>query len=193
MHLAKGHVWTLLLSLAMAGCAVPSGDKPRPTQTVHAVGKVIESLTGETTRRSATDDYRGLPVIVSPAGAGGGGIERMVTEFLRTRLHESGMVVQTTCAVRCMEITLQEFSTSEPAVSQLTPGQILTVATGGVPILSSLTRSLTERERELERAAARTTGLLVTFAAREGERFTARSHVIAIVSTSSGDVALEQK
>lgn len=193
MRLRKAHVCTMLLSLAMAGCASLSGDKPRPTHTVHALGKVIESLTGEATRRSAADGYRGLPVIVTPASGGGSGIERIVTEFLRTRLHESGMIVQPVCAARCMEITLQEFSTSEPAVSQLTPGQILTVATGGVPIVSSLTRSLNEREREAERAAARTTGLLVTFAAREGERFTARSHVIAIVSTGSGDVALEQK
>ena len=88
---------------------------------------------------------------------------------------------------------MQEFATVGPSVSDLTPGQILSVAAGSVPVVGGLTRSLAEREREAERAAARSTGLLVTFAARDGERFTARSHVIAIVSTSSGDVALEQK
>ncbi|MDH3318406.1 MAG: hypothetical protein OEO84_01795, partial [Betaproteobacteria bacterium] len=82
---------------------------------------------------------------------------------------------------------------SAPGSAQLTPGQMLTVATGSVPVLRSLTRSLNDREKEIERAAARTTGLLVTFAAREGEKFTARGHVVAIVSASSGEVALEQK
>jgi hypothetical protein len=60
-------------------------------------------------------------------------------------------------------------------------------------VLGSLTRSLTDREREAERAAARTTGLLVTFAGREGNNYVARSHVVAVVSTGSGEVALEQK
>lgn len=180
-----------LLSLVVAACATGGGDERRATHTIQAVGKVIESLAQETTRRTAADTYRGLPAVVSPASAAA--LERIVAELLRTRLHESGIAVQSSCVGRCMEITLLEFATSTPAASQLTPGQILSVATNSVPILSSLTRSLSERERELERAAARTTGLLVTFAAREGERFTARDHVIAIVSTSSGDVALEQK
>jgi hypothetical protein len=58
---------------------------------------------------------------------------------------------------------------------------------GGVP------RSLTDRERELERAAARSTGLPVTLTARDGNSSATRGHVVTIVSTSSGDVALEQK
>lgn len=62
--------------------------------------------------------------------------------------------------VRC-ELTLHD-AAGAPSVSELTPGQVLTVATSGVPVLGSLTRSLTVREREAERAAARTTGLLVT-------------------------------
>jgi hypothetical protein len=187
--------WYLIALLAplAAGCAATGGAKQRPTHTVEAVGKVVDSLAGEAMRRAEIDGYRGLPVVVEPAGRAGNPLELIVAEFLRTRLHERGIVVNKACAARCLEITLQEFATSAPSVSELTPGQILTVATGSVPVLGSLTRSLGERERELERAAARTTGLLVTFAARDGDKFTARSHVVAIVSASSGEVALEQK
>lgn len=184
---------TSLLAMLIAGCAAGGGSAPRPTHTVQAVGKVIDSLAGEAMRRVGSDGYRGLPVVVEPAGRTDNPVELIVAEFLRTRLHERGIAVNKTCAVRCLEITLQEFATSAPSVSELTPGQILTVATGSVPVLGSLTRSLDEREREIERAAARTTGLLVTFAARDGDKFTARSHVVAIVSASSGEVALEQK
>lgn len=182
---------TALLAALIAGCST-SGPQ-RTTHTVEAVGKVIDSLATEATRRGTLDGYRGLPVVVQPASRAGNSVELIVAEFLRTRLHERGMVVHSACAARCLEITLQEFATSEAEVSRFTPGQILTVATGSVPVLGSLTRSLGEREREMERAAARTTGLLVTFAAREGDKFTARSHVVAIVSASSGEVALEQK
>jgi hypothetical protein len=186
-------VCTVLLPVIAAGCAAGGNATPRPQDPVEAVGKVVDSLAGEAARRATADGYRGLPVVVAAAGAGDNAVERIIAEFLRTRLHERGMTVQKSCAGPCLEITLQEFATSAPGASKLTPGQILTVATGSVPILGSLTRSLNEREREIERAAARTTGLLVTFAARDGERFTARSHVIAIVSAGSGDVALEQK
>lgn len=184
-------LYVLFAVLLLAACATGGGDKP--THTVEAVGKVIDSLATETARRVALDGYRGLPVVVSPASQTGNTVELIVAEFLRTRLLEQGITVHKVCAARCLEITLQEFATNAPNVSELTPGQVLTVATGGVPVLGSLTRNLSDREREAERARARTTGLLVTFAAREGERFTARSHVVAIVSASSGEVALEQK
>ncbi len=182
-------LWCALL--AATGCA--SDVARRSTHTVEAVGKVIDSLAMEASRRVALEGYRGLPVVIEPAGRTANPVELIVAEFLRTRLHERGIVVNKSCAARCLEITLQEFATSEPGVSKLTPGQILTVATGGVPVLGSLARSLDQHEREAERAATRTTGLLVTFAARDGDRFTARSHVVAIVSASSGEVALEQK
>lgn len=182
-----------IAAFVLAGCA--SGGKPpaRPTHPVEAVGKVIDSLAVETAKRMSTDGFRGLPVVVVPGSPGGNTVELIVAEFLRTRLLERGLAVHKACAEHCLEITLQEFATSAPGISELTPGQVLTVATGGVPILGSLTRSLSEREREAERAAARTTGLLVTFAARDGERYTARGHVVAIVSVGSGEVALEQK
>lgn len=181
-----------LLVLTLSACAT-GDDAKRPAHTIEAVGKVIESLAGEAARRTATDGYRGLPVVVGVASHSPTALEQIVAELLRTRLLETSVVVHKACAGRCLEMTLQEFATVAPSVTALTPGQILNVAAGSVPVVGGLTRSLAEREREAERAATRTTGLLVTFAARDGERFTARSHVIAIVSTSSGDVALEQK
>jgi hypothetical protein len=192
----RARAWLLLAVVAPLAGACASGSNNqgvRPAHTVEAVGKVVYSLAVEAARRGASDGYRGLPVVVSPANREGNPVELIIAEFLRTRLHERGMAVHNACGARCLEITLQEFATSAPDVSALSPGQILTVAAGSVPVLGSLTRNLTEREREMERAAARTTGLLVTFAVREGERYTARSHVVAIVSTSSGEVALEQK
>jgi len=181
-----------LAACLLASCATPSGSPP-PAHAVAAVGKVVASLGDEIMQRLGTDRFRGLPVVVSSAGTSGSSVEPIVAEFLRTRLQERGATVNVACAGRCMEIVLQEFATSAPSVSGLTPGQVLTVATGSIPVLGSLTRSLTDREREAERAAARTSGLLVTFAAREGNNYVARSHVVAIVSTSSGEVALERK
>jgi hypothetical protein len=182
----------LAVALLLSACATGEGAK-RPAHTVEAVGKVIASLAGEAARRAATDGYRGLPVVVGVASHAPTSLEQIIAELLRTQLLEKGVLVHKSCAGRCLEMTLQEFATVGPSVSDLTPGQILSVAAGSVRVVGGLTRSLVEREREAERAAARTTGLLVTFAARDGERFTARSHVIAIVSTSSGDIALEQK
>jgi hypothetical protein len=194
MRMAR-HRSTLAAGLAaclLAGCATPSASPP-PAHAVAAVGKVVASLGDEVMQRLGTDRFRGVPVVVSTAGTSGSSVEPIVAEFLRTRLQEQGATVNVACAGRCMEIILQEFATNAPGVSGLTPGQVLTVATGSIPVLGSLTRSLTDREREAERAAARTTGLLVTFAAREGNTYVARSHVVAIVSTSSGEVALERK
>ena len=176
-----------------AGCSAPGAPQAQPAHAVAAVDKVVASLGDEIARQLGSERFRGLAVVVSIAGTPGSSIEPIVAEFLRTRLLEQGARVNASCAGRCMEVVLQEFATSVPGVSQLTPGQILTVATGSVPVLGSLTRSLGEREREMERAAARTTGLLVTFAARDGDKYTARGHVVAIVSASSGEVALEQK
>ena len=192
MTTTRTYLQLLLMSALIAGCASGGGGQ-RPPHTVEAVGKVVDSLAAEATRRVAVDGYRDVPVLVSVANQAGNSVELIVAEFLRTRLHEQGITVLRSCSGRCLEITLQEFATSAPAVSEFSPGQILTVATGSVPVLGSLTRSLGEREREMERAAARTTGLLVTFAARDGDKYTARGHVVAIVSASSGEVALEQK
>jgi hypothetical protein len=177
------------IALTLSACATGPSGTAHPTHPVEAVGKVVASLESETERRSGEEGYRGLPLVVHPASSNGTSVERIVAELLRTRLLDAGMAVQPACGTRCLEVTLQEFATSGPAGWQLTPGQILSVAAGGVPILGNLARSLNDQER----AAAQTTGLLVTYAAREGERYTARSHVIAIISSSSGDVALERK
>lgn len=191
---ARLHTLGVLIAATLAAACATEGVKPaRPAHAVEAVGKVIDSLAVETAKRAATDGFRDLPIVVAADGQPANAVERIVAQFLRTRLLEQGLTVHHACVSRCLEITLQEFATSAAGVSELTPGQILTVATGSVPVLGSLTRSLTDREREAERAAARTTGVLVTFAARDGERFTARSHVVAIISASSGDVALERK
>lgn len=171
----------------LGGCATGGDTKAGPGHPVEALGKVVDSLTTETSRRAGEEDYRGLPVVVNPAG--GSSVERIVAELLRTRLLGAGIMVYHACAARCVEVTLQEFATSGAAGWQLSPGQILTVAAGSVPILGNLARSLNDQERD----SARTTGLLVTYAAREGERYTARSHVIAIISSGSGDVSLERK
>jgi len=186
-------VWLLVLALSGGACTSAREPAGRPAHAVAAVGKVVESLSHETLQRLGTDGYRGMPVVVSAASVPGSGVESIVGEFLRTRLLERGATVHARCAARCMEVILQEFATNEPSVSQLTPGQILTVATGSIPILGSLTRSLTDHDREAEQAAARTRGLLVTFAAREGNAYGVRGHVVAIVSSSSGEVELEQK
>ena len=178
----------LLIGLGlMGGCATNGDTKAGPGHPVEALGKVVDSLTTETSRRVGEEGYRGLPVVVNPATASS--VERIVAELLRTRLLNADVTVQHACATRCVEVTLQEFATSGPAGWHLTPGQILTVAAGSVPILGNFARSLNDQERD----SARTTGLLVTYAAREGERYTARSHVIAIISSDSGEVAIERK
>lgn len=182
----------LAVALLLTGCAT-WGDAPRVAHPVAAVGKVVNSLADETAQRLATDSFRNLPVVVRTTAAANNGVEPIIAEFLRTRLLERGIAVEAGCAARCMEVTLQEFAIDAPAVSRLTPGQVLTVASGNVPLLSSLVRSLAEGEREKERAAGRASGLLVTFGAREATRYTAREHVVAIVSSSTGDVALEKK
>jgi len=179
----------LLVGLGLLGGCANGGDtQNRPGHPVEALGKVVDSLTAETSRRVGEEGYRGLPLVVSPVGTTSG-VERIVAELLRTRLLNAGVAVDHACGPRCVEITLQEFATSGPTGWQLTPGQILTVATGSVPILGNLARSLNDQERD----SARTAGLLVTYAARDGERYTARSHVIAIISSNSGDVALERR
>jgi len=182
-----------LLPLLAAACAATSEGRPSPASSVEAVAKVVDSLAAEAARRAADGTFRGLPLVVTLASASDNAVERIIVEFLRTRLLERKMAVQRACTARCQEITLQEFETSAPAATQLTPGQILTVATGSVPIVGSLLRNLSDQDREAQRAAARTTGLLVTFSAREGERYMAREHVIAIMSAGGTEVALERK
>lgn len=179
----------LFIAAALCGCASTSEETgPRPTP-VEGVQKVIESLTVEIWQRLATEPFRGRGVVVVPAS--NSGTEQIVGELLRTRLVERGVPVDAACAAKCMEVTLREFSIDGPRDSALTPGKLLTVASGSIPVVGGIVRNMGERETEKQRAAARSTGYIVTFAARDDNRYVARANVVAI--TSSGDVAIEKR
>jgi hypothetical protein len=140
-------------------------------------------------QRLASEPFRGRGVVVVPAS--NSGTEPIVSELLRTRLVERGVAVDATCVAKCMEVTLREFSIDGPRDATLTPGKLLQVASGSIPVVGGLVRNLGERETEKQRAAARSTGYIVTFAARDDNRYVARANVVAI--TSSGDVAIEKR
>jgi hypothetical protein len=174
----------VLLPLLLAACAA---TPPRhSTKMVEAVGKVVDNLSTETAQRLGTDAYRGLPVIVRTSA--GTGSEPIVAEFLRTRLIERGVPVEVDCPARCMEVNLLEFNVDNatPNGITLTPGQIMSVAASAVPVLGGLTRVVSERERANQPQA---TGLLVTFSAREGNRYVGRNQLVAILSTSTAETA----
>jgi hypothetical protein len=175
-------------TLALAGCATTGSETGQPTRTVAAIDKVVDSLAAETAQRLATEVFKGLPVVVRPGT--GSGVEPAVAELLRTRLLERGLPVEVACPARCLDLSLIEFAVDATMAGGVTPGQIVTVATGAVPVLGGLSRTLAERERG---GAPRTTALLVSFASRDGNRYTSRSHVIAIVSSTNGNVALERR
>jgi hypothetical protein len=182
---------TAALVLFLAACA--STDEGQPAHPVDGVRKVVDSLAAEVAQRSASEGFRGLPVVVITTATASGGLEPIMAEFLRTRLVERGIMVHVDCAARCMEVKLQEFSIDAPRVSGLTPGQVFTVVGGSIPVVGGAIRNLSEQDRESRRAASRATGLIVTLAAREGNRYSARANVVAIVSSSGGDIALQQK
>lgn len=181
----------IVIAALIAGCANLGEAPPRPAHPVEGVRKVVDSLNGEIRQRTADDPFRNLPIVVRTTTAANAGIEPIIAELLRTRLVSGGIAVDAACAARCLEIHLQEFSVETAKKTSLTPGQILTVAGSSIPFVGGLIRTFSEQEREQERAANRTTGVFVTFAAREGNRYTARTHVVAIIS--AGDVALERQ
>ena len=185
--------WGVAIALAAlsAGCAMLGDAPPRPAHPVEGVRKVVDSLAIEIRKRAADDPFRNLPIVVRTTTAANAGIEPIIAELLRTRLVDSGIAVEAACAARCLEISLQEFAIDTPKTMGLSAGQILTVAGGGIPFVGGLIRNIGEQEREQERAANRATGVFVTFAAREASRYTARSHVVAIIS--AGDVAIEKQ
>jgi hypothetical protein len=178
-----GRAW-VMVPVLLAGCASTSEEPP--AHPVEAVRKVIDSLGSEVTNRLATAAYRGLPVVVRSTGTSGTGFEPIVAEFLRTRLVERNVPVDAACTGRCMEVTLQEFTAESPPGFTLSPGQVLAVAGGQIPVLGGLVRGLGEQQREKERAARRATGFIVTFAARDGSRFTARENIVVISSSGDG-------
>ncbi len=165
--------------LLAAGAQAALAQRSAPAQTVEAIGKVVDSLTAETAQRLTLDAYKGLPVVVRPAT--NTGVEPTLAELLRTRLVERGVAVEVACPARCLEITLVEFAVDATAAPGLSAGQILTVATGAVPILSGLTRTVSERERDTR---GRTIGVLVTFSGRDGNRYTARQQLVAVIASA---------
>ena len=177
----------LALAALVAGCTTTPEQPAQPSTPVDALQKAIATLTADIATRLGTDAYRGLPVVVQPAGTG---IEPMVAELLRTRLVEQGVAVDHACAPRCMEVTLTEFSGELPQGSMVTPGQVLGVVSGAIPVVGGLVRNYSEQEKEKQRAARRTTGLFVTYAARDGNRYTARANAVAITSAGNGEVAV---
>ena len=185
--------WGAAIAVAalVAGCAAFGESPPRPAHPVEGVRKAVDSLNSEITQRTRDEPFRGLPLVVRTTTAANAGIEPIIAELLRTRLVAGGLEVEAACTKRCLEIHLQEFAVETAKSTGLTGGQILTVAGASIPFVGGLIRTIGEQEREQERAAARTTGVFVTFAAREGNRYIARAHVVAIISAS--DVALERQ
>ena len=182
---------SLFAMFLLAGCASMDEDQ-QPSHPLDGMRKVVDNLAAEIVQRSGSDGFRNLPIVVLTTATASGGLEPMMAEFLRTRLLEHGTMVHVECAGRCMEVRLQEFSIDAAKASGLTAGQVFTVVGGSIPIVGGALRTLGEQERESRRAAARATGLLVTLAARDGNRYGARANVVGIIS-SSGDVALQQK
>jgi hypothetical protein len=183
--------WVVAITALIAGCAALGEAQPGPAHPVEGVRKVVDSLAAEIRTRTAADPFRNLPVVVHTSPATNSGIEPIIAELLRTRLVDSGVAVEADCTKRCLEIHLREFAVDTAKSTGLTAGQILTVAGGSIPFVGGLVRTFGEQEREKERAANRTSGMFVTFAAREGNRYTARAHVVAIISAT--DVALEKQ
>lgn len=183
--------WIPVLAF-LAGCAT-QGDAPPPAHPVDGVKKVIDSLGDEVVERLATAPYRNLPVVVRSTGTTGTGLEPVVAEFLRTRLVERSVPVDAVCGARCMEVTLQEFAADSPSGFTLSPGQVLGVVGGNIPIVGGVVRGIGEQAKEKERVARRATGFIVTFAAREANRYTARANIVVISSAGNATVASEGK
>lgn len=184
---------TLMVVLAFASGCAAMHEPAAPAHPADSVRKVIDSLSDEIAQRLATDPYRNLPVVIRPTGVAGTGFEPIVAEFLRTRLVERDIPVDVACAARCMEVTLQEFAVESPRASGLSVGQVLSVAGGQIPVVGGLVRGLGENEKAKEQAARRATGFIVTFSAREGNRYTARANIVVISSVTEARVAPEQK
>ncbi len=182
----------LLLTVAVlvAGCGA-LGEPQRPVHPVEGVRKVVDSLGAEIAKRAGAEPFRNLPIVIRTTTSANSGIEPLIAELLRTRLVERGLAVDVACAARCLEISLQELAVEAAKSAPLSAGQVLSVAGAQVPVVGGLIRTIGEQERDKERAAGRANGLFVTLAARDGNRYGARAHLVAIIS--AGDIALEQQ
>jgi len=162
------------LTAALAACTAP-GEAGRPAQVVAAIGKVVETLATEAAQRQASDAFRGLPIVVKTAAASGA--EVVIAEMVRTRLTERGAPLEVACPAKCLEVTLVEFVAE--ASAQVSPGQVLPVNANAVAGLSGLPGARSDRGIL---ASGQASVLLVTFAARDGNRYTVRQQAAAIVA-----------
>lgn len=156
---------TALLVFALAACTA-ARDTPR---VVADLGKAADALAAEMQRRQAVEPFRGLPVIVR-AGANDGA-EGVLAELLRTRLAERGAALEIACPAKCVEINLVEFVA--PVAAAGAPGELVTLASQAA--LTTLPRS----PGHVPLGAGEASGAFATFAVRDGNRYTARHHLIA--------------
>jgi hypothetical protein len=171
---------TLALFFPLVACTA-TGEAQRPAIVVAAVGKVVDGITNEAMQRVASEAFRGLPVVVRNGAAGGG--ETVIAEMVRTRLIERNAPVEVACPAKCLEITLVEFLIE--ASPQTPAGQLLPVNAGVIAGLGGLPRAPGERDTL---TAGHANALLVTFAARDGNRYTGRQQIVAVVAVAkSGD------
>jgi hypothetical protein len=156
---------------SMVFACTATGEAQRPIVTA-SVGKVVEGLATEIGQRQAAEALRGLPVVVR---GGANATESFIAEMLRTRLTERSIPVEVACPAKCFEITLTEFVME--ATSQATAGQILPVNAGAIAGLEG--QPLSPRENL---SAGYASALLATFSVREGNRYSGRQQVVAIVA-----------
>jgi hypothetical protein len=156
---------------ALAACTAP-GEAQRPP-VVAAVAKVVDGLAAELQQRLATEAFRGLSIVVR--NGAGEGTETVLAEILRTRLTERGATVEVACPAKCLEITLVEFVSE--AAGALAPGQLLSLAQAQAA-LPGLPRPGGSAPLTAGQAGA----VLATFAVRDGNRYSLRQQVVAVLA-----------
>jgi hypothetical protein len=172
-----------LLKLAAPGCFAAllacsaTGEAQQAAVVVAAVGKVVDGLATEVTQRQSNDTLRALPVVVRNAAPNGA--ESVIAEMLRTRLIERGVVVEVACPAKCFEVSLVEFVAQ--AGAQATAGQLVAINAGTISGLDGAPRAPGDKETL---AAGLASALLVTFAARDGNRYGTRQQIVAIVAVA---------
>lgn len=153
----------LAIALAIAACG---GGR---TVVVADIGKAAETLAAESLQRLSAEPYRGLPVVVRAAS--NEGAEGVLAELLRTRLAERGAALEVACPAKCMEINLVEFVTQAPQAGGA--GDVV-----ALPPKAEL-RSLVRVPGAAALAPGEAQAAFVTIAVRDGNRYTARQHLIA--------------
>jgi hypothetical protein len=174
--MSRKHALSALCLFAVLAACTATGEAQRPVVTA-ALGKVIEGLAAEAIQRQGSDAFRGLPIVVRNAGSGGA--EAVIAEMVRTRVAERSAPLEVACPSKCLEITLVEFVME--ATGNAVPGQLLPVNAGAIAGLSGLPRAPSERENL---AAGHASALLVTFSARDANRYSSRQQIVAVVAVA---------